>query len=272
MPQRTCVACARPIDVSRRADARTCDQACASWARRHPGVPRTGQPTYVCKHCESTFERRLAGGKRPRFCGVRCYEADRHAQRPFGEWRKTEPFKPRDFTCEDCGHHGQDKGIGPIPRRCPDCAARRTREKSLQWQRDNQDVVNARRLAWAKANPAKVRATLAANRDKYSARQREYVEENHDRVREWKRNRESRRRARKLSLPVEIFRAVDVFERDDWVCGICHEPVDPALRWPDGESPSLDHIVPLSRGGSHSLDNVQLAHLLCNIRKGASQP
>lgn len=32
---------------------------------------------------------------------------------------------------------------------------------------------------------------------------------------------------------------------------------------------SVDHIVPLARGGSHSADNVQSAHLLCNLRKGA---
>lgn len=30
----------------------------------------------------------------------------------------------------------------------------------------------------------------------------------------------------------------------------------------------MDHIVPLSRGGEHSLDNVQCAHLSCNCRKG----
>lgn len=32
---------------------------------------------------------------------------------------------------------------------------------------------------------------------------------------------------------------------------------------------SLDHIIPLSRGGHHTADNVQAAHLACNHRKGA---
>ena len=32
-------------------------------------------------------------------------------------------------------------------------------------------------------------------------------------------------------------------------------------------SASLDHIVPLSQGGTHTLGNVQLAHLVCNERK-----
>ncbi|MEV6398476.1 HNH endonuclease [Streptomyces sp. NPDC051907] len=32
-------------------------------------------------------------------------------------------------------------------------------------------------------------------------------------------------------------------------------------------SASLDHIIPLARQGDHTRINVQLAHLLCNLRK-----
>lgn len=66
----------------------------------------------------------------------------------------------------------------------------------------------------------------------------------------------------------EPFSYVDVFERDDWICGICSGPVDPSLVWPDPMSASLDHIVPLSKGGEHSPENAQCSHLRCNIRKG----
>ena len=31
--------------------------------------------------------------------------------------------------------------------------------------------------------------------------------------------------------------------------------------------PSIDHIVPLSKGGTHELSNVQLAHYSCNLSK-----
>ena len=61
----------------------------------------------------------------------------------------------------------------------------------------------------------------------------------------------------------------EVYERDGWVCGICGDPIDPALRFPDPGSATLDHRRPLSRGGSHTLDNVQAAHLTCNASKGA---
>jgi 5-methylcytosine-specific restriction endonuclease McrA len=33
-------------------------------------------------------------------------------------------------------------------------------------------------------------------------------------------------------------------------------------------APTVDHIIPLARGGSHTWDNVQLAHHLCNSLKG----
>ncbi len=31
---------------------------------------------------------------------------------------------------------------------------------------------------------------------------------------------------------------------------------------------SVDHIVPLSKGGEHTVDNLQLAHFRCNLSKG----
>ena len=67
----------------------------------------------------------------------------------------------------------------------------------------------------------------------------------------------------------EMIDRISVYERDGWRCGICFEAVDRELSWPDPLSASLDHVVPLSRGGSHQLTNVQCAHLVCNVRKGA---
>lgn len=59
----------------------------------------------------------------------------------------------------------------------------------------------------------------------------------------------------------------DVGEKDSWICGICGEPVDKAIQWPDQQSPSIDHIIPLSKGGPHSMENLQISHLVCNVRK-----
>ena len=57
------------------------------------------------------------------------------------------------------------------------------------------------------------------------------------------------------------------------VCGICGRPVDKSLRYPDPMSPTVDHIIPVSRNGDPvSLDNLQLAHRYCNRQKGDRLP
>lgn len=55
-----------------------------------------------------------------------------------------------------------------------------------------------------------------------------------------------------------------VVARDGWDCRLCGEPVNSRLSAPNPASPSIDHVVPYSLGGSHDEENLQLAHLLCN--------
>lgn len=80
------------------------------------------------------------------------------------------------------------------------------------------------------------------------------------------------RRQRTQLAQAERFDPVEIFERDGWICQLCTAQVDPVLKWPDLQSASLDHVVPLAAHGQHSRDNTQLAHWLCNVRKGASTP
>jgi 5-methylcytosine-specific restriction endonuclease McrA len=55
----------------------------------------------------------------------------------------------------------------------------------------------------------------------------------------------------------------NVFHRDAHTCQYCGF---------HGESLSIDHIVPRSRGGGDTWDNVTTACLPCNVRKGNRTP
>ena len=59
-----------------------------------------------------------------------------------------------------------------------------------------------------------------------------------------------------------------IFYRDKGLCQLCQQPIDLTLTYPNPMMFSVDHIVPRSQGGSHKLDNLQAAHLICNSRRG----
>lgn len=87
------------------------------------------------------------------------------------------------------------------------------------------------------------------------------------RTREQKKRRAAKRRAVQRGVQFEDFNFSEIFARDKWTCQICLTPVDRSKSFPHHLSPSIDHIVPLSKGGPHRRFNVQCAHWICNIRK-----
>ncbi|WP_406325181.1 HNH endonuclease [Streptomyces niveus] len=76
-----------------------------------------------------------------------------------------------------------------------------------------------------------------------------------------------KRRALEREAYVAPVNRTQVYERDHWTCQLCRKPVMRDEVVPHPQAPTLDHTIPLARGGTHEPANVQLAHYLCNSIK-----
>jgi len=92
----------------------------------------------------------------------------------------------------------------------------------------------------------------------------------------WKRAEVSRRKKLKENGRIQWDITLDkVCLRDEGVCHICGEVCDKEDYvitdqgyYIAGEGhPSIDHVLPVSKGGTHTWDNVRLAHRRCNTLK-----
>lgn len=133
-------------------------------------------------------------------------------------------------TCVECG--------APIPIGTrADADACSTECQQAGWYRRNAEDLRKRASQWKKDNRAAAR------------------------------DAEHRRRARLRGSPAGAVDLERLWARDCGVCWICDLPIDRQLRAPDPGSLSVDHVIPVARGGGHTESNTAIAHLLCNIRK-----
>jgi 5-methylcytosine-specific restriction endonuclease McrA len=95
-----------------------------------------------------------------------------------------------------------------------------------------------------------------------------WMKRNPEKRKEWRSTSNHRRRAAKSAV-IETISPTAVFVRDKWKCQLCRCTVEPTLAKYNPKGATLDHIVPLSRGGSHTWANVQTACSLCNSKKNA---
>ena len=76
------------------------------------------------------------------------------------------------------------------------------------------------------------------------------------------------KRVSKCPVREDIF-IENIIKRDNGICHICSLPVVLNVdRVKHLLSPTIDHVVPVSLGGNHTVDNVKLAHRICNSVRG----
>lgn len=95
------------------------------------------------------------------------------------------------------------------------------------------------------------------NHDKVKAKRRRYHEKHPEVMYE----RNAARRARLLNAPViEKINRQKIIERDRSICHICKKRVN-------SREITLDHLIPLIKGGEHTERNLAVAHRSCNSRR-----
>ena len=151
---------------------------------------------------------------------------------------------------------------------CKPCKAKASKE----WSLANPGKVQARAISWSRSNPEKrnaiARKWSRSNPEKVAASGKSWRLSNIDKVRGYTRKR------RTLILgnehtPYTEQEIIDIYGTN---CHICLEPIDfnaprhPAKPgWQKGFH--IDHLIPVSKNGSDTLENVRPAHALCNISK-----
>lgn len=76
-----------------------------------------------------------------------------------------------------------------------------------------------------------------------------------------------RHRARQRDAFVADVDSAEVFKRDGYRCHLCRKKTDPTQRAPHPQSPTIDHVIPLAKGGTHEPLNCRTACFLCNCTK-----
>jgi 5-methylcytosine-specific restriction endonuclease McrA len=99
------------------------------------------------------------------------------------------------------------------------------------------------------------RATLRKNAALYRERHPEIVKARAKRAK-------ARRRATVLGVQVDGVDFDQIKARDKMVCHLCKKVVS-------DKDLHFDHVIPLTKGGAHSHENIAVSHRWCNQTKGA---
>ena len=229
-----------------------------------------------CKICQKAFEiERPRPGRLPKFCSLECKKInglrDSVKNRPrykgrYNEWRRKHPgpLVMKEKTCVICGVQYQcrreafsaQKTCGKL---CGVKLAHRSRSENAAKRNTGSCVVCGKAFRRYRLS-AEQRATghvqkTCSSKCAVKANAQEDRSVNADR---WRQKTEVR-------LKIDL---VSILERDGWICYLCGDEAPRDLRGTfNAKAPEVDHIIPVSRGGSHTPGNCACAHRGCNFAK-----
>lgn len=209
--------------------------------------------------CEQAAAPRVrSNGPHPAYCSKRCQNRAQYL-RTGGVSNERRRMSPRDpIPCEVCA-----QAFTPRSARSRTCSAACL--KKLHRDSSTRVCSNADCGRPTRANGMCSKHYKASHPNRKSWKKNGRPEVRRAALRK----RTQLRRALTRDPAAEPIDREEIGVRDGWKCGLCHTRVHNSLPYPHPKSPSLDHILPLSEGGKHVRTNVQIAHLKCNVAKGA---
>lgn len=219
-----------------------------------------------CEYCGVRFKRKRHSKDAARFCSRECGFAATSEYAGISVETKATAESLRVFVstkrcrCEECG--ARFSGVSLGAKICTE-ACRRSRLRRLyvvrQLARDDIDRSERQCPECAKTfAPPYGRAGAKFCCNECAAKNS-------------RRTSKAKRRARIRAVANDNVNPFKVFDRDGWQCRLCGVKTPRRLRGStEDRAPELDHILPLSAGGSHTYDNVQCACRKCNAAKGAT--
>jgi 5-methylcytosine-specific restriction endonuclease McrA len=231
---------------------------------------RAIRPVFVCLHCGCAYTHKRSDNLGFLFCSKHCadnycYPVETIELKDIPEGRRGLP------RCEICGD---------VVRRFGACCSEECRrEKDRRHYSENKaDIARVERHRYREEKGISIRHVecdicgrmFETWRPKRKCCSKECSDKAaYEQSLPAKRDSGRRRRARLKGATVEVFSSKEIFMRDGWRCQICKRKIKKNAKHPHPYAPTLDHIVPLSRGGTHERKNVQLACSRCNSKKGA---
>jgi len=210
----------------------------------------------VCSGCGVVFWRKLTARNKGLYHSRQC-AFDHHAVG--GNRRKPKPKQPKPLPIRVCVTCGKE-------------SATRQRACSPECERL---YVNQKQRAYMQARRPRQRERACRECGRlftptYGSKRRHFCLPQCER-RATRRIGRAIRRARKQQAHRERVDPIAVLRRDRYRCQLCGRSTPARLRGRMVDNaPEIDHIVPLSQGGSHTYDNVQCACRKCNGRKSVA--
>jgi len=241
--EKVCSYCGKSFITHTKA-AKYCSSTCAS---RYHGNQRRGD--YYCEYCGKP--RYSDHPNRNRFCSKECAIKSRLMKSwKVRKQKEYEVWLAHEKVCKHCGKPFHANMLSRIY--CsPECTYEASKlQKRIQWAEQYMS-----RSFYCEECGSKFTTTCGNTRAVYCS----------DAC--MKRAYKRRRRVEIAAAYMEPVSLEYIYRRDKGVCGICGLPVpydnSPASNW----GMTVDHVIPISRGGLHAKSNCQLAHRLCNSMK-----